>query len=198
MPTPTAPPSLPPMVPGAEALRDIYGIQGVPWWPLAPGWWWLAGGLLVLLLILYRWRPRRPATLRLPPLLLGSWRGAAARELRALRRRVSEQPAKQSAGEFSELLRRIAMARLGRAACAGLTGPEWLRWLRAQDPNGFDWEEHAQLLLAAPYAPPNAPESRASLPTLIAAAEAWISATPTSTTHQADHAESGQEAARVV
>ena len=55
--------------------------------------------------------------------------------------------------ELSELLKRIAMARHGRVACAGLQGQAWLDWLSAQDPNGFDWRQHGQPLIHAPYAP---------------------------------------------
>ena len=56
--------------------------------------------------------------------------------------------------ELSELLRRVAMARLGREACAGLVGEAWLAWLAEQDPKGFDWRTRGRPLLDAPYAPP--------------------------------------------
>ena len=158
-----------------QALRDIHDIAPIPWWPPAPGWWLL---LLALALLLYAaWRWRVPLSLRLPipGLTLGTWRWDAAAALRALERRArAGQDAKTTAGELSELLRRIAMARLGRAACAGLTGQAWLDWLSARDPNGFPWHERGRALLVIPYAPPGG--NREDLLALIHAAEAWVSA----------------------
>jgi hypothetical protein len=165
------------MYPEVEQLRDIHGIQGVPWWPPAPGWWLLAGAVLVLGLVLWRWRT--PIRLRIPPLpiiTVGSWRWDAARQVRDLRRRMVKQDAKQTAGELSELLRRIAMARIGREACAGLTGQAWLDWLRGHDPNGFDWTERGRVLLRAPYAPLAKATAPEELIALIDAAYAWVAA----------------------
>lgn len=159
-----------------EQLRDIHGIDSVPWWPPAPGWWVLAAAVLALLVLVRVWQTRRPWRLRLPDLVIGGWRSAAARELRQLRRRADEQPPKQTAGELSELLRRVAMARCGRSACAGLTGPDWLRWLGTHDPNGFDWEHQGSALLSAPYSPATSPAHRSELKALIEASEAWIAA----------------------
>lgn len=143
------------MFTGVEPLRDIHGIQGVPWWPPGPGWWVLAAVLAVLLFLAFRFRAK--LRLRVPPLpffTLGSWRADAARHLRDLRRRARTQDVKATAAELSELLRRIAMARLGRNACAGLTGLAWLEWLAGNDPKGFDWIQEGRLLLEVPYAPP--------------------------------------------
>ncbi len=136
-------------------LRDIHGLDPLSWWPPAPGWWLLAFSLL--LLIWLAWRYRASLRLRIPPipvLRIGSWRWDAARQLRALRQRATTQDPKQTAAELSELLRRIAMARLGRDACAGLTGEAWLAWLTERDPKQFDWRSRGRPLLIAPYAPP--------------------------------------------
>lgn len=165
------------MNPGIEQLRDIQGIQGVPWWPPGPGWWLLAGG--VILLAILAWRFRTTLRLRIPPLpvfTMGSWRWDAARRLRDLRHRAGTQEIKQSAGELSELLRRIAMARRGRESCAGLTGKEWLAWLNGNDPKGFDWNERGRLLLDAPYHPPGADGRAEELLVLIDAAHDWVAA----------------------
>jgi len=165
------------MYPGAEQLRDIHGIQDVPWWPPAPGWWLLAGAILLLGVL--AWRFRTALRLRIPPLPvfhLGSWRWDAARQLRALKARASSQDLKQTAGELSELVRRIAMARLGREACAGLTGESWLSWLAGNDPKGFDWSDRGRLLLEAPYAPPGAQGFGQDILTLIDAAHEWVAA----------------------
>ncbi|MEY6431766.1 DUF4381 domain-containing protein [Thioalkalicoccus limnaeus] len=172
----------PPLIPNADQLRDIHVFDGVPWWPPGPGWWWLAATAILGFLVL-RWLMRRRVLMSQRwswrGLTIGDWRRAAARALSDLRRRAPGQPAKDTAGELSELLRRIAMARLGRAACAGLTGHRWLLWLAANDPRGFDWTHHGTVLLEAPYAPPEAEleaTTRTILTTLIDATEAWLGA----------------------
>ncbi|MCG6859737.1 MAG: DUF4381 domain-containing protein [Chromatiaceae bacterium] len=163
------------MHPGVEQLRDIHGIQSVPWWPPGPGWWLLAA--VALGLIFLAWRFRTQIRLRVPPLpfvTVGSWRWDAARHLRDLRKRAGTQDSKQTAGELSELMRRVAMARLGRTACAGLTGEDWLAWLRGQDPQGFDWTQQGRLLLEIPYAPPGDLGRSQELLELIDAAYGWV------------------------
>ena len=154
----------------ASQLRDIRGLDAIPWWPLAPGWWLVAIGVVALVWLLGTrlpvWRWPRP-TRRL------AWQRTAARDLRALRRRVGHEDSKRLAGELSELLRRIAMARCGRDACAGLSGKDWLQWLSANDPLGFDWTRHGDLLTRLPYAPPAPGDKGTLLLTLIDAALAW-------------------------
>ena len=63
------------MVPGIDQLRDIHGIQSVPWWPPAIGWWLIAAAIVGLLYLAWRWRTS--IRLRIPPLPvfnIGSWR----------------------------------------------------------------------------------------------------------------------------
>lgn len=160
------------MYPTSQQLRDIHGLDGIPWWPLAPGWWLVLIGSLLLLLAM--WRYRSYLRLRLPVPVIGNWRWDAARRLRDLRRRVPRQDGKASAGELSELLRRIAMARHGRRSCAGLTGPDWLTWLAEHDPTGFDWRDQGRLLLNVPYARPGVTDSAEGLLRLIDAAHTWV------------------------
>jgi hypothetical protein len=165
--------------PGLGPLRDIRGIEGVPWWPLADGWWILVGALVLIGLAAWHWRVVLRLRVPIPFITLGSWRWDAAAALRDLRRRArAGQAAKTTAGELSELLRRIAMARLGRSACAGLVGDGWLGWLAENDPKGFPWRERGRALLEAPYAPPVRAGDRGqpdSLLELIDAAYAWVS-----------------------
>lgn len=164
--------------PPIAMLRDIHDIPAIPWWPPAPGWWLMA--IVGTLLVIGVWRARARISLRIPipGITLGSWRWEAAAALRDLRRRArTGQDAKQILGELSELLRRIAMARLGRPACAGLVGAAWLDWLAAQDPNGFHWHERGRILIDAPYAPAGALRSGVGpkdLLCLIDAALAWV------------------------
>jgi hypothetical protein len=163
-----------------KQIRDIHGFDGVPWWPPGPGWWALAAGLILLTWLAWQWRATLRLRIPIPVITLGDWRWDAARQLRGLRRQVQrdELGLKEAAGGVSELLRRVAMARLGRAACAGLTGADWLAWLATNDPNRFDWDRHGTLLLDAPYAPPKgqgpASDRRADLIALIDAAHAWV------------------------
>jgi hypothetical protein len=163
------------MFPEVQQLRDIHAAMGNPWWPPAPGWWLLLALLLLLALVIWRfdsvWRLRVP----IPMVTLGTWRWDAGGALRRLRRDADSAAVKDTASALSELLRRIAMARHGRAACAGLHGEDWLAWLSAHDPKGFDWRASGQVLLNAPYAPPSQIDSeRAALKRLIDAATDWV------------------------
>ena len=170
-------PMLQPLQP-TQMLRDIHDIQSIPWWPPAPGWYLLALGLFLLILGAWHWRARLSLRVPIPGITLGSWRWDAALALRDLSRRASSgQDPRSVVGELSELLRRIAMARLGRPACAGLTGTGWLDWLTSHDPNGFPWHERGRLLIDAPYAPASALPGRpgaTDLLSLIDAARAWV------------------------
>ncbi|MGB5717451.1 MAG: DUF4381 domain-containing protein [Gammaproteobacteria bacterium] len=155
---------------GATVLRDIHGLDAVPWWPLAPGWWYLAGLVCLLLLsigIRY-WLFYNAGWL--------GWRGDARRQLRKLKQSLATEDPHVVAGKLSELLRRIAMVRSGRQQAAGLTGDTWLQWLAEHDRTGFDWAQHGQVLLTAPYMPPAMTVERAELARLIRAATHWIDA----------------------
>ena len=150
-------------------LHDIQGLDEISWWPLASGWWLLAALAMVLLfalLLLLRNLLRYPA---------GSWRRQAWQQLRTLKQQANHMPAQQLAGELSELLRRIAIARLGRARAAGLSGERWLAWLQKHDPAGFAWSRRGRPLLTLPYAPPDSDQySSGRLLVLIDAAFAWV------------------------
>ncbi len=152
-----------------DPLRDIRGIDTAPWWPPAPGWWMLLLGLLLMVLLVV-WLARRR---RLYP--LGRWQQDARRRLLELRRRMKREPAKQVAGDLSELLRRIAIARCGREQTASLTGEMWLDWLQSNDSTGFAWREKGRLLLELPYAPPDRSADKTTLAELIDAALHWVS-----------------------
>jgi hypothetical protein len=155
---------------GTTVLRDIHGLDVIPWWPLAPGWWYLAGlaGLLLLLFGTRYWLICKTGWL--------GWRGDAHRQLRELKKALASEDPHAVAGRLSELLRRIAMVRSGRREAASLTGDSWLLWLVEHDNSGFDWVRHGQLLLTAPYMPPAMPVERGELVTLIRAATRWIDA----------------------
>ena len=73
------------MQPGLDQLRDIRGIEGVPWWPLAPGWWMILAALVTLAFAAYHWRTILRLRVPIPGITLGTWRWDAAAQLRALR-----------------------------------------------------------------------------------------------------------------
>ncbi|MGD8312409.1 MAG: DUF4381 domain-containing protein [Gammaproteobacteria bacterium] len=153
---------------GSLVLRDIHGLDAVPWWPLAPGWWLVLGLLVCLLLgvgLLY-WMVQRGIWL--------GWRADARRQLHALKKALPSEDPREIAGRLSELLRRIAMVRSGRRAAAGLTGESWLQWLMEHDASGFDWQKRGQMLLVAPYMPPRSGVERKELGKLIRAAIRWV------------------------
>ncbi|MCU7845461.1 MAG: DUF4381 domain-containing protein [Candidatus Thiodiazotropha sp. (ex Monitilora ramsayi)] len=152
-----------------DGIRDIRGIDPAPWWPPAPGWWLILVALLLMALMIW-WLIRRR---RLYP--LGRWQRDARQQLLKLRKRVSQEPAKRIAGELSELLRRIAIARCGREQTAALTGEMWLDWLQTNDSTGFPWRNKGQLLLELPYAPPGHDTDSTLLAELIDAAVHWVS-----------------------
>lgn len=155
---------------GFDTLRDIRGLDPVSIWPLAPGWWLVLAAFVLLVLTLFAFRRMRV------PALVGrrDWRTDARRLLRDLRRRLPALDGREAAGQFSELMRRIAMARASRDECAGLSGPAWLEWLSANDPVGFDWIEYGRLLIEVPYAPPGTSIDKDDLRRLVEAAGRWV------------------------
>jgi hypothetical protein len=161
------------MLPGPfDQLRDIHGPDPVAWWPPAPGWWLAAVGALLAVWLL--WAALRFVS-RYP---FFTWHHDARRRLLGLRRALASDPPAEVATALSELLRRVAMARVGRDSCAGLAGDEWLAWLGDNDPEGFDWRREARPLIELPYAPPGTTADVAQLRRLIDAAIPWTRRVP--------------------
>jgi hypothetical protein len=151
-------------------MRDIHelNMDQASWWPPAPGWWLLA--LAAVLLLLLAWWGLRNL-FAYPP---GTWHRDARNQLIALRKLSRQLTPEQSLRELSELLRRIAITRLGRAQAAGLADRHWLQWLQEQDPRCFPWTEKGHILTRIPYAPPGRfPVSQPQVVELIDAALNW-------------------------
>jgi hypothetical protein len=155
----------------SDSLRDIHGLDAIPWWPPAPGWWYVLAAIVLvpMLIVAGYWLSYQSPWL--------GWRSDARHKLAALRKALPKGNPREVAGQLSELLRRIAMARSGRRTAAGLTGDTWLNWLAEMDKSGFDWEKRGQLLLKAPYMPPTIDVERREVAALIRAAIRWIDAT---------------------
>lgn len=152
-------------------MRDVHGPDAIGWWPPALGWWLLAAALLAMLgLALFSWWWRRQRA--------RDWRVDARYRLRGLARSLGNNDPRTVVSELSSLLRRVAMARYGRAECAGLSGQQWLEWLTEKDPSHFNWVEKGQVLLELPYLPPGAGADNHDLRRLVAAAKKWVSSAP--------------------
>jgi hypothetical protein len=153
---------------GNAILHDIHDLDAVPWWPPGPGWW-IVIGVIALLLLAAGTR----YWLRTSGLMPG-WRNDARRQLRALQQALRKDDPRDVAGRLSTLLRRIAIARGGRFQVAGLSGDDWLHWLERNDSTRFNWTTRGQLLLQAPYMPPDRKVERREVARLVLAAQRWV------------------------
>ncbi|MEX0285711.1 MAG: DUF4381 domain-containing protein [Paracoccaceae bacterium] len=121
----------------------------IPLTPETAGWWVVGAALLVALLWFVRhWAQEWRAN---------AYRRAAIRELEG----VGEDPA-----AIAAIMRRTALAAWPRDEVAGLTGEDWVAFLRH---SGDFPEPMARTLARAPYEPGIEPDEGLSL-----AAEAWI------------------------
>lgn len=154
-------------------LHDIHELDPVSIWPLATGWWLLMVAVVIAVLLYLGLRRWQPNWRRYIPRY--GWSRDAARELNALRSQVGHGDVKEQVARFSELLRRIAIARCGRERCASLHGESWLAWLADHDPDGFDWRDRGRILLELPYAPAGELGRQPELMSLIDAAMVWTS-----------------------
>ncbi len=71
-------------------------------------------------------------------------------------------------------LRKIGLATAERNVSASLTGRAWLDWLQQQDPNGFAWSDHGELLVTAQYQQQLTNISHQQIVDLITAAQKWV------------------------
>jgi hypothetical protein len=127
-----------------DSLQDILLPPPAGWWPPAPGWWLLLLGLIVLMIAVWLWRRRAARR---------GWVNDARQELDALRSRPIDSAVhcRERLGEYSVLLRRVALATAPREQVAGLTGEQWLAQLdRLSGTQRFS-REVGVLLRDAPY-----------------------------------------------
>lgn len=154
------------MDPSALPLRDLHLPPPVGWWPPAPGWW-LVAGLLLALTLLGAWAWWRTAPRR-------RLRHEALAELdRLLAAHRAAPDGQRLLQGVSALLRRVAIARWGRARVARLSGDRWLAFLDQRAGAPLLASGEARLLAEAPYRPdPPGFDAEA----LVAACRRWIQA----------------------
>ena len=171
-----------------DKFHDIAGIDQVDWWPLAPIYWIALFILTILILILLVIYVRRRV-------FRNSWQYDAIKELDIIERNIvqlnqsgeksSESSKNQlsninlsimqaNAVALSEVIRRIAMQKHSRSACAGLKGEEWLKWLSTHDSRKFDWQKNGKILTEIAYAPICSDLSSQKLHLLINAIKKWV------------------------
>jgi len=142
-----------------SGLADIVELTPVPFWPPAPGWWVVAAvAVAALLAYAIRARVRYRAN---------DYRRSALRELQDV------APDDAAPMRVAELLKRTAIAGMGREAVAGLSGEEWVAWLNSRAGRPLFSDQVARLLAELMYRPGVAPDQAATRE-LIQAAGAWI------------------------
>lgn len=141
------------MDPASLPLREIHLPGSVGWWPPAPGWWILPG--IVLLGGALVWYFRRLYKRRRYSAV-----NMARRELDGIRSRFdADRDAGHCVRSVSGLLRRLCISVFPRNESAGLTGAEWLAFLRAgtgsedgeREKEDGRFQDMGRLLLEAPY-----------------------------------------------
>lgn len=126
-----------------DQLQDIHA-PAASWWPPAPGWWLLALALLLALGLLLRWQLRRAGRRR--------WVALAEAELLGLQVAfdAGQLDPRQAVASLSVLMRRAALAALGRERAARATDERWIAVIGEVGGGRFG-RAAAELLLSAPY-----------------------------------------------
>ena len=78
----------------ASQLRDIHGLDMIPWWPLASGWWLVLALVVILILLLVL------LIRNLHHFPIRTWHRDAWRQLRELKRQSGDLPVNELAAQF--------------------------------------------------------------------------------------------------
>jgi len=140
-------------------LVDIVVPPAVPAWPPAPGWWVV---IAVVAASVLAWSIRVRARYR-----ANAYRRAALAELKNV------APDDAAPMRVATLLKRTAIAGLGRAAVASLSGDEWVVWLNGRVRRPVFSDQPAELLAERIYRRGGAAD-RVVTAELIGAARVWI------------------------
>ena len=125
-------------------LRDIHLPEQISWWPLAPGWWLLI--LLVCLTLVwlgYKLRQRH--------LFRQTYRYCQSQLTEIDQTYQASKDSRQLVSDYSQLLRRLLMLRLGRQHVASLTGEQLLAILDEHNLCSHFDEETKTILVDGPY-----------------------------------------------
>jgi hypothetical protein len=122
-------------------LRDIHLPLPVGIWPLATGWWFLIAALIAVIAIVLHLiqRHRRPTALK-----------QALAEVDRLFG-TSEISNVQRNQEISLILKKLAVTTYPREDVAGLSGQEWIKWVRSQLEGGTLSAQLLDFLKLGPY-----------------------------------------------
>ena len=122
-------------------LRDIHLPLPVGIWPLATGWWFLIAALIavIAIVLLLIQRHRRPTALK-----------QALAEVDRLFG-TSEISNVQRNQEISLILKKLAVTTYPREDVAGLSGQEWIKWVRSQLEGGTLSAQLLDFLKLGPY-----------------------------------------------
>lgn len=153
----------------ALALEDIVLPATISWWPPAPGWWILTIFCLVLLVALAgllrrRWYAR-------------AYQRQALNELKQYQQQYQQhQDLAALCRDINRLLKRVAIARFGKAAVAHLSGNAWLDFLQHNGPPDFPLETAQQWQVVCYQAESHWPAVADT--ELLAMARQWIQKNP--------------------
>ncbi|MBT8449789.1 MAG: DUF4381 domain-containing protein [Gammaproteobacteria bacterium] len=125
-------------------LRDIHLPEQISWWPIAPGWWLL----IILSLITIIWLGYK---LRQRHQFRNTYRYCQAELATIDQIYQNTNDARAVLSEYSQLLRRLLILRLGRQHVASQTGKELLATLEEYALTEKLTEEHKALLIDGPY-----------------------------------------------
>ncbi len=145
-------------------LRDIHLPDPVGVWPLSLGWWVVIASVVLLstaLILAWRWWSSE------------RWRRAALEELDVIARDFADDAdASRAMMRTSTLTRRVCLQRFDRERCAGLTGNDWLSFLRESAPGEHFQGETGEQLVTGVYRP----AVGADVTPLLSAIRQWIAA----------------------
>lgn len=122
-------------------LRDIHLPLPIGIWPIASGWWFLIAAFFIAIVVIFALihRHRRPTALK-----------EALAELDRLFE-ISEISNVQRNQEISLILKKLAVTTNPREDVAGLSGQEWILWVRSQEGNGALSAQLLEFLKLGPY-----------------------------------------------
>jgi len=124
-------------------LRDIHEPDPITFWPLAPGWWLLLV-LIIMAFFLLRWWLKRPKT---PP-----YKKLANEELKNIITNYEVQRnGHKTAGEISELIRKIMVLTDKRSEIGGMIDEQWLSYLDEKSGTDLFTKGAGRILVTAVY-----------------------------------------------